>query len=86
MDIGPVGNYRLPRTIRDAYGTDTAQDLADQLGVTKRPDPAISSEADAVYRALQKGDVGPARALLVERLGVSEQNADNALAKLPKLE
>jgi hypothetical protein len=85
MDIGPYGSYRLPAQIRDAYGVDTAQQLADQLGVTKRPSSELSGEADAAYRALKNGDQGPARALLVDHLGVSEQKADEALGKLPSL-
>lgn len=85
MDIGPHGNYRLPAKIREAYGVDTAQQLADQLGATKRPSPDLSGEADAAYRALKNGDQGPARVLLVEHLGVSEQKADQALGKLPPL-
>jgi len=85
MDLGPLGGYRLPATIREAYGTVTAQELADQLGVTKRPTPELAGEADAAYQSLRKGDRGPARALLVDRLGVSEANADSALAKLPAL-
>ncbi len=85
MDLGTFGNYRLPTPIRDAYGVDTAQELADQLGVTKRPSLALSSEAESAYAALQRGDRGPARALLVDRLGVTEASADEALAKLPSL-
>ena len=37
------------------------------------------------YRALRRGDLAPARALLVEGLGVSEANADAALKRLPRL-
>jgi hypothetical protein len=85
MDLGPLGAYRLPAAIRNAYGTDTAQQLADQLGVTKRPSLALSGEAEDAYSALKQGDRGPARALLVDRLGVTEAKADEALAKLPSL-
>ena len=85
MNLGTLGAYRLPVALRDAYGTTTAQELADQLGVTKKPDPALAGQADAAYLALKKGDTGPARALLIDGLGVSEANADAALAKLPKL-
>lgn len=85
MNIGPLGSYRLPAALREAYGTDTAQQLADHLGVTKQPSLALSSKADAAYNALKKGDTAPARALLVDELGVSEKNADAALAKLPRL-
>jgi hypothetical protein len=85
MDIGPLGNYPLPGAIRAAYGVETAQQLADQLGVTKQPTPALASRADAAYGALKRGDTAPARALLVDDLGVSDSNADAAIAKLPKL-
>jgi hypothetical protein len=85
MDIGILGNYHLPPAIRNAYGADTAQQLADQLGVTKKPSLALGGAADAAYKALQRGDRGPAKALLVNDLGVSEQKADEALSKLPKL-
>ncbi|MCU1420723.1 MAG: hypothetical protein JWN36_374 [Microbacteriaceae bacterium] len=85
MDLGPLGSYRLPAAIRSAYGVETAQDLADQLGVTKRPSLTMSGEAEDAYEALKRGDRSPARTLLVEKLGVSEAKADEALAKLPKL-
>jgi len=85
MDLGPLGGYRLPTALKNAYGTATAQELADQLGVTKQPTAALSGTADAAYQALRRGDQGPARALLVDDLGVSETKADEALAKLPRL-
>jgi hypothetical protein len=85
MDIGILGNYHLPAAIRNAYGVETAQQLADQLGVTKKPSLALGGTADAAYRALQRGDQGPAKALLVDDLGISQQKADEALARLPKL-
>ncbi|MFB2596195.1 hypothetical protein ACEXQE_00235 [Herbiconiux sp. P17] len=85
MDLGQWSGYRLPLAIRDAYGVGTAQELADRLGVTKQPTADLGGEADAAYQALKRGDRGPARELLVQKLGVSESNADAALAKLPKL-
>ncbi len=43
MDIGLLGGYRLPDAIRTAYGVDTAQQLADQLGVTpQKADEALA--------------------------------------------
>lgn len=83
MDLGPLGTYRLPANIREAYGVDTAQELADQLGVTKAPNPELAGRADAAYQALRHGDSAPARALLVDDLGVSEHRADDAIARLP---
>lgn len=85
MHLGTLSGYRLPTAIKNAYGTTTAQELADQLGVTKQPTPDLAPTADAAYQALRRGDQGPARALLVNDLGVSEANADSALAKLPPL-
>lgn len=85
MDLGNLSNYPLPPAIRSAYGVATAQELADQLGVTKKPTAALANDADAAYRALRQGDKAPARKLLVDELGVSETTADAALAKLPKL-
>lgn len=85
MDLGTFGNYRLPAPIRDAYGVATAQELADQLGVTKQPSLALSTEAEDAYKALKRGDREPARTLLVDRLGVSASKADEALDKLPPL-
>lgn len=85
MDLGPLAGYRLPTSIKNAYGTTTAQELADQLGVTKQPTAALGPAADAAYQALRRGDQGPARSLLVDDLGISEANADEALAQLPEL-
>ncbi|MFB2554511.1 hypothetical protein [Herbiconiux liangxiaofengii] len=85
MDLGPLGGYRLPALLTTAYGVDTAQQLADQLGVTKKPTPAVAGRADAAYAALTNGDTAPARILLVDDLGVSPEKADEAIAKLPGL-
>lgn len=85
MDLGPLSSYRLPAAIRAAYGVDTAQELADQLGVTKQPTAALGGQADAAYHALTRGDTAPARSLLIDQLGVSETAADQALSKLPRL-
>ncbi|MCS5732452.1 hypothetical protein [Herbiconiux daphne] len=85
MDLGPLGSYRLPAALKAAYGVTTAQELADQLGVTKQPTPELGATADAAYQALRRGDHGPARALLIDDLGVSEDKADAAIAKLPQL-
>jgi hypothetical protein len=85
MDLGPLGGYRLPASFRTAYGVDTAQELADQLGVSRQPTPALAGQADAAYQALRNGDQAPARTLLIDALGIPEENADAALAELPKL-
>jgi hypothetical protein len=85
VDLGSLGGYRLPAAISNAFGVTTAQELADQLGVTKAPTPALGPAADSAYQALRRGDSGPARRLLVDDLGISEATADEALAKLPSL-
>lgn len=85
MDLGPIGNYPLPATIKEAYGVESAQQLADQLGVTKPPSLMLAGQANAAYAALKQGDTAPARLLLIDKLGVSPQKADEALAKLPPL-
>ncbi|WP_172582661.1 hypothetical protein [Subtercola boreus] len=85
MDLGPYTGYPLPLAIREAYGADTAGELADRLGVTTRPGSDVGPAADAAYQSLRRGDQAPARALLIEKLGLSESAADEALAKLPKL-
>jgi hypothetical protein len=85
MDIGPLGAYRLPALVRETYGVVTAQQLADQLGVTKVPTRGLSEEAESAYEALKAGDRAPVRSLLVEQFGVSEQRADEALGTLPAL-
>jgi hypothetical protein len=83
MHLGPLSTYRLPPAVRAAYGVDTAQELADQLGVTRLPTSDLGGVADAAYQSLRRGDRGPARALLVDHLGVGEDAADAALAKFP---
>ncbi|HXH33915.1 MAG TPA: hypothetical protein VNJ54_05830 [Plantibacter sp.] len=85
MDIGPLGTYRLPAIIQDTYDVTTAQELADRLGVAQQPTVELGRTADAAYQALRRGDNGPARALLIEQLGVAEETADAALAKLPRM-
>jgi hypothetical protein len=84
MDLGNLGNYPLPGILRTAYGVDTAQELADQLRVTKQPTSALAGNADAAYQALRAGETAPARTLLVDDLGVSPAKADEAIARLPK--
>lgn len=85
VSLGLLAAVSLPPQIKAAYGVDTAQQLADQIGVTKRPTLWMRAEAVQAYEALKDGDQDPAMALLTERLGVPEQNAREALAKLPPL-
>lgn len=83
--LGLIAAFPLPPEIRAAYGVETAQQLADQIGVTKRPTIWMRGEATKAYEALKKGDQAPAMTLLTKGLGVTEQNAREALAKLPAL-
>ncbi len=85
VSLGLLAMFPLPQQIKDAYGVASAQQLADQIGITKQPSLSMRAEATTAYEALQRGDQGPAMTLLVERLGAPEQNAKEALAKLPAL-
>jgi hypothetical protein len=85
VSLGLLAMFPLPQQIKDAYGVQTSQQLADQIGVTKQPSLSMRGEATTAYEALQRGDQGPAMRLLTETLGVPEQNAKEALAKLPAL-
>lgn len=82
--LGPFGAYPLPEEIRKAYGVESAQELADQIGVTKSPNLTMIGAGRKAFDALQKGDSSLARALLIDKLGVTPAKADEALAKLPK--
>jgi hypothetical protein len=84
VDLGPLGTYRLPASLREAYGVDTAQEFADALGVSRNPTSELGSTAEAAYQALRRGDSEPARALLINDLGISDEKADEALAKFPQ--
>ena len=80
------GPFAVPgNPLAHRAGGRTVGQLADQLGFTKKPSPALAGKADAAYAALKYGDTAPARILLVDDLGVSEQKADEAIAKLPGL-
>ncbi len=85
VSLGVIAAFPLPPAIKQAYGVETAQQLADQIGVTKKPSLFMRGQAMAAYEALQRGDQGPAMTLLTKTLGVPEANAREALAKLPAL-
>jgi hypothetical protein len=85
MNLGHYASYPLPKNIRDAFGVETAQQLADTLGVTGDVTPALSREAEAAYRSFRAGDTGPARAFMTGPLGMTPEAADDALAKLSTL-
>ncbi|RFA22523.1 hypothetical protein [Subtercola boreus] len=85
MNLGPLSSYPLPSAVNSAYGVKPAQELVDQLGITKQPTADLGPRADAAFQSQRRGDQAPARTLLVDDLGVSESKADEALARLPKL-
>ena len=85
VSLGLVAAFTLPPEIKAAYGVETAQQLADQIGITKPPTIWMRGDATKAYEALKNGDQAPAMTMLTQRLGVTEQNAREALAKLPPL-
>ena len=85
LALGLIAAFPLPPEIKAAYGVETAQQLADQIGITKAPTIWMRGDATKAYEALKNGDQAPAMAMLTQRLGASEQNAREALAKLPAL-
>ncbi len=84
MDLGQYAGYPLPHAVRTAFGVDTAQQLADHLGITGALTPDRARDAESAYNSYRAGDTAPARSLLVS-LGVTEQMASDAVAKLPRL-
>ncbi|MCS5735257.1 hypothetical protein [Herbiconiux daphne] len=84
MDLGQFASYRLPAGIRSAFGVETAQQLADQLGAKGTLSPQTAQEAEAAYNAYKKGDRAAAHAFLTGRLGLTDAVADDALNKLSK--
>ena len=84
MNLGPLGSYPLPQSIREAYGVTTAQQLADQLGVDVTPTPDLIAAAQTAYADYRGGDVEAARVFLRSRLGMDDAAIDDALSKLPR--
>lgn len=82
MNLGQYSSYPLPASLKTAFGANTAQELADQLGLEGELSPQLATKADAAYNSYRSGDAAPARALLIE-LGMSDAAAGDALAKLP---
>jgi len=82
MNLGPYSSYPLPTPIRSAFGVSTAQELADQLGVTGELTPALAHEAESAYNAHRAGDPDAAFTFLTTKLGVSDEAARAALTKL----
>lgn len=82
MDLGPYASYRLPAAVRNAFGADTAQQLADQLGVQGTLTPGLATEAEAAYNAHRAGHPTAAHDFLTTRLGLSDDVARDVLSKL----
>jgi hypothetical protein len=60
MDLGPYASYRLPTNLQQAFGVETVQQLADQLGVTGELSPETSREGEVAYNAYRSGDTAAA--------------------------
>jgi hypothetical protein len=82
MDLGPYASYRLPSNLRQAFGVETAQQLADQIGVTGEWTPDTAREGEVAYNAYRRGDTAAARSFLTGTLGLTDAVADDTLAKL----
>jgi hypothetical protein len=81
MDLGRYASYPLPAPVKTAFGADTAQQLADQLGASGTLTPELAGEAERAYDAFRRGDTQPARSLLTS-LGLSDATADDVITKL----
>jgi hypothetical protein len=84
MDLGSLASYPMPANIRSAFGADTAQQLADGLGIDVTPTPELAQRADAAYNEYRKGNLDGVRAFMKSDLGMSDEKIDEALTKLSK--
>jgi hypothetical protein len=84
MDLGSLASYPMPANIRSAFGADTAQQLADTLGIDAQMTPELGRKADAAYGEYKKGNLDAVRAFMKGDLRMSDANIDDALAKLSK--
>jgi hypothetical protein len=85
VNLGPFASYRLPANVQSAFGVETAEQLADQLGVTAEFSPALAYEAENAYKAYRQGDTTTARGFLKDRLGMSDDSIDAAFEKASRL-
>ncbi|PRY68037.1 hypothetical protein B0I08_105201 [Glaciihabitans tibetensis] len=83
MDLGPYSSYRLPPTIRAAFGVETAQELADQLGLTGTLTAQVAREAERAYNGYRAGDPSAVSAFLKAHTGMDDQAVATTLSKLP---
>jgi hypothetical protein len=84
MDLGSLASYPMPANIRSAFGADTAQQLADKLGIDAKMTPELGRNADAAYNEYKKGNLDAVRAFMKGDLGMSDASIEDALARLPK--
>jgi hypothetical protein len=84
MDLGTYAPYPMPANIRQAFGADTAQQLADQLGITATAGPELAREADTVWGEYKRGNLEAVTTFMTERLGMTQERAEDTLAKLRK--
>jgi hypothetical protein len=82
MNLGKYGSYPLPAGVRRSFGVDTAGQLADQLGVKGEITDDLAREAETAYSAYNRGDLQAVRQFLTTKLGVADDVADDAIAKL----
>jgi hypothetical protein len=85
MDLGSLASYPMPANVRAAFGADTAQQLADKLGIEADMTPDLGRRADAAYNEYKKGNIDAVRAFMRNDLGMSDANIDDALARLSKV-
>jgi len=85
MDLRSYTNYPLPMSVRNAFGVETAQQLADQLGAKGTFTREMAHEAESVYSAYRRGDTDVVRRFLSDRLGLSDDTITDAMGKLSTL-
>jgi hypothetical protein len=83
VDLGPYASYRLPQPIRASFGVDTAQELADQIGLKGTLTADVAREAESAYNSYRSGDQAPATAFLEAHTALSNSAIADVLAKLP---
>ena len=84
MDLGSLASYPMPANIRSAFGADTAQQLADGLGIDVKPTPELARRADAAYNEYKKGNLDAVHTFMKNDLGMSDDKIDEALTKLSR--
>lgn len=82
MDLGPYASYQLPASISAAFGVETAQELADQIGLEGTLTPEIGQEAERAYNGYRSGDISGATAFLKNHTSADDHAITNVLSKL----